>query len=480
MWSRADWLVPHLNGVPYSEKPPLLFWLMHAGWSVLGVNDWWPRLLPGLLALCAVALTRALCKTLWPAEVAARALVPWLVLGSFGVVFYTQVVMFDLLLANCTLLALLGFARAAHARRGGWLLICLATALGLLSKGPVMLIHVGAPWLFGPWWTGGGRHGAWYLRGSAAVLGGGLLALGWALPAATVGGAAYGNEILFRQTAGRMVDSFAHAQPFWFYLAVFPVLLLPWSAWPSAWRALREGGERSSRDPGWRLLMLAVVAPFVALSAVSGKQPHYLLPFIAPMAALLAVPLARRCETEAASAIVPIVLLASLSAGIALAPRLQGGAALTVAPWSPVWGIAAAGTLLLLAGRASPRAAARRLALAAPLVMLAFEAAFFRANGQAFDLTPAASVIRDLQDRQAPVAHAGRYEGEYHFLGRLREPLEIIGKDDASIDVWRRTHLDGYVIRAVVAPPEGAVFQQRLRGGWLSIEGPSTGSAGNH
>lgn len=477
MWSRGDWLVPHLNGVPYSEKPPLLFWLMHAGWAVLGVNDWWPRLLPGLLALSLVALSRSLCKTVWPAELEARALVPWLVVGSFGVAFYTQVVMFDLLLANCTMLALLGFAHAARAQPGGWWLVALATALGVLSKGPIMLVHVGAPWLFGPWWTGRERHRSWYLRGGGAVLGGGLVALGWALPAAYIGGIEYGNEILLRQTAGRVVDSFAHAQPFWFYLAICPVLLLPWSVWPSAWRALREGAARPVRGLGWRLLTLAVAAPFIALSAVSGKQPHYLVPLIAPVAALLALPLSKRPMTETASIAVPIGIVACVSAAIALASRTQAAAALTVAPWAPAWGVAAAAALLLLARRASPRGSVRRLALAAPLVMLAFETAFFRANAAAFDVRPAASVVRELQNLNAPIAHAGRYEGEYHFLGRLMKPLEIIGVDDASIDAWRRAHSDGYVIRVVAERPNGVIYRQRLRGQWLSIEGPTTGSA---
>src|SRR5690606_35209772 len=127
------------------------------------------------------------------------------------------------------------------------------------------------------------------------------------------------NEILLRQTAGRMVDSFAHAQPFWFYLALFPVLLLPWSAWPRAWRALREGAGREPPDPGWRLLILAVGAPFIALSAVSGKQPHYLIPFIAPVAALIALPLSKRAESETLSVLVPSLLLANISAAIAVA-----------------------------------------------------------------------------------------------------------------------------------------------------------------
>ena len=45
MWAHGHWLVPHINGEPYSEKVPLLFWMIHAGWAVFGVNDVWPRIL---------------------------------------------------------------------------------------------------------------------------------------------------------------------------------------------------------------------------------------------------------------------------------------------------------------------------------------------------------------------------------------------------------------------------------------------------
>ena len=56
MWWRDEFLVPHLNGDTYSHKPPLLFWLMHAGWWLFGVNDWWPRLIAPLFSLLDLAL----------------------------------------------------------------------------------------------------------------------------------------------------------------------------------------------------------------------------------------------------------------------------------------------------------------------------------------------------------------------------------------------------------------------------------------
>src|SRR5262245_66660685 len=115
MWSRGDLVLPYLNGAPYTDKGPVLFWLMHVGWAVFGVNDWWPRLLPALFALSTVLLSRSLALTLWPDDRRAAALVPWLLTGSLAFAVYTQVVLVDLLLTCCTLLALLGMARAERA-----------------------------------------------------------------------------------------------------------------------------------------------------------------------------------------------------------------------------------------------------------------------------------------------------------------------------------------------------------------------------
>lgn len=35
VWS-GDWITPHLDGIPYFDKPPLLYWLMAASFAALG------------------------------------------------------------------------------------------------------------------------------------------------------------------------------------------------------------------------------------------------------------------------------------------------------------------------------------------------------------------------------------------------------------------------------------------------------------
>jgi hypothetical protein len=56
MYQRNDWVLLHLNGAPYSHKPPLLFWLINLGWGAVRRQ----RLVaaPRRLALCAARPAR--------------------------------------------------------------------------------------------------------------------------------------------------------------------------------------------------------------------------------------------------------------------------------------------------------------------------------------------------------------------------------------------------------------------------------------
>lgn len=193
MWARADWLVPHLNGAPYSDKPPLLFWSIQAGWALFGVNEWWPRLVPSLFALLGLYLTRGLARRLWPQHDWIALAAPWVLASTQLWTHWMTRVMFDMLLSTFVLMAVYGLVLASQGRRRvGWTLVALGCGLGLLAKGPAMLLPILSVGLLGPWWSDMARtepH-AWFGRCLAAVLVGDALALAWALPAAASGGAA--------------------------------------------------------------------------------------------------------------------------------------------------------------------------------------------------------------------------------------------------------------------------------------------------
>src|SRR5262245_20009603 len=48
MLTRGDWVVPHLQGEPYLDKPPLFYWLVMLSYSLGGVGEAAARLVPAL------------------------------------------------------------------------------------------------------------------------------------------------------------------------------------------------------------------------------------------------------------------------------------------------------------------------------------------------------------------------------------------------------------------------------------------------
>ena len=67
------WLYSHLNGANYSDKPPVLFWLINLVWSVTGPNEFAGRLTPALFLPVTVFLTGVLGRRLGGEAVGARA-----------------------------------------------------------------------------------------------------------------------------------------------------------------------------------------------------------------------------------------------------------------------------------------------------------------------------------------------------------------------------------------------------------------------
>src|SRR6267143_7272968 len=64
MFTRHDLITPTLGGLPWFEKPPLLYWLMIAGYRVLGVSEYAARLGPAICGLLTAVFVYWIGKTI--------------------------------------------------------------------------------------------------------------------------------------------------------------------------------------------------------------------------------------------------------------------------------------------------------------------------------------------------------------------------------------------------------------------------------
>ncbi|NII09928.1 glycosyltransferase family 39 protein [Oleiagrimonas sp. C23AA] len=448
MRESGQWLVPFLNGHPYPDKPPLLFWLINLFWTLTGVHAWAARALNVAVTGLGVLLLRALVSRLGGSP-KVKSEAAWLWVGSLAVIAFSSTIMFDGLLTACSLGMWLGGIdltgdRGARRRLLGIVVIALSLGLGILAKGPVALLVGGLPLALAPWWSGHARAQwlAWLGALLIALIAGAALALSWALPAAHAGGAAYENAIFLRQTVGRVADSFAHRRPIWWYLPLLPVLILPWVACMARTRttpSLQVASDDRQRLK--RFGLAAFVPAFVAFSLISGKQPHYLLPLLPALALLAGVATAeQRWRLSPARAGAVLALLGVLTAVLVYRVRLPDT---TMAP--ALWGVASALLGVALAWRRPRPLPTAWVAVAMALALLFTRVAAVQAGGERFDITPAAQQLAYAQAHHIPVMSAGDHDGMYDFAGKLQHPVPFV-QGHGALDAWMRAHPDGWVI----------------------------------
>ncbi|MEK7819489.1 MAG: glycosyltransferase family 39 protein [Pseudomonadota bacterium] len=493
-WEMArdqQFLVPHLNGAPYSHKPPLLFWLMNLGWAVFGINDVTPRLVAPLFGLGTLALTARLARMLWPDAPRAAKIAPLILVGGLFFALFTTLTMFDPMLAFFAVAGLVGLIDAARGGLARGMIVCgVAIGFGVLAKGPAILLHVLPVALAAPWWAPllpGGRAPPWkrwYAGVFGAVLLGAVIGLAWAIPAAIAGGPEFAYAIFIGQSAGRMVESFAHKRPFWWLAAWLPVLLLPWTIWPGLWRALASKGAwgRLCRDAGGRLIAVWFGVAFVAFSLISGKQFHYLLPEF-PALALIAARLmgdAAARDRPARDAAVPALLVFALAAAAALLPVLPFAAKLQdrIEGMAFAWmalpaAVALVAGIAALSGRLAADKAPGVLALLGALLVVGIHLAAYPMLARFYDVAAVSQRLKAWESEGEAIAHVAKYHGQFHFAGRLEKPIAVIGLADQDIPAWLAAHPKGKIVSYRDRPPGPGepqpLFQAPFRNDWVVV-----------
>lgn len=297
-----DWrgtVLLHLHDHPYTQKPPIFFWLAALAGAPGGRVDEVAARLPSAVAgVATIAATMALGTLLFGRSTGTLA--GLLLLTTIDWSYRARTAHLDTLLALFETLALLAFwrtessrAQGRSVRRGDIAWLHAALGLAILTKGPV---GFAVPLLAIAAYLGWERRlrdltslcPAWAL---AVSIGPGLL---WITAAIALAPAGFFDAAVVDNLFGRAVEGTAHARPFWFYLQKSPGDLLPWALLLPITLAV---GRRALRDPadgsGWRFLIAWIATTLLLFSAISGKRVRYLLPIEPAFALLFATTLAR-------------------------------------------------------------------------------------------------------------------------------------------------------------------------------------------
>ena len=285
-------VIPHVNGLLYMEKPPLLYYLVAASLSLFGETESAARVIPTLASLACMAGVWWFAARIRRPE--AGKLAVMILASSLGFMLMSRVVMFDMLFTTFLTLALLGFHvawREGNRRvlRFAW--ACLA--LALLTKGFLALALFGL--VLGSHFLLNERRQLWpalrFLMDWPGILLFLLIAVPWhVLASLEYPGFAWFyfiNEHVLRFLGKRIPHDY-YSGPVWYYLPRLLGFLFPWSfhLLLSFARAERGGDSRTTG-----FLWAAWLTPLLFFSLSSAKANYYMVAALPALALLLALQL---------------------------------------------------------------------------------------------------------------------------------------------------------------------------------------------
>lgn len=314
-----DWIVMHLNGVPYFVQPPLYFWLGAATAFFLGPTSFALRLPSALATIALGAFTGYAVARQAGTRVGVYAAV--ILSTCLMQTIIGRLAIMDALLDLAVAMTILWWFRGLQTGGDryviyGWI----AAAGGFLAKG--LVAPVVALLVIVPFYLWNRRVETMRPLSARAWIGGVVVFLAVVLPWMIALVAHYHlfplQKLIGEYTIGRYTGVVENqAGPFWYYLPVIILGFFPWIAFlPMA----IVYGIRQLRDPASdsaRLLRLAfawIVMPLLFFSFARTKLPNYValeFPALALVTALYFEDVVRRGASRSvviSAATVPVTI----------------------------------------------------------------------------------------------------------------------------------------------------------------------------
>jgi 4-amino-4-deoxy-L-arabinose transferase-like glycosyltransferase len=300
MAETGNWIVPQIDyGIPFWGKPPLSFWASAVSISIFQNSEFFLRL-PQVLAAAGVLLltwhfVRALHSSRQQADVAVAVIAT-----TIGFLVAAGSVMTDMFLCLAMTLTMTGFWRGWHGDKAQVYLMYTGLGIGLLAKGPVIIVLAGValfPWLVIQY----GIAGLWRPLWQRLHLPSGILLMlaiaapwYWLVERESPGFLEY---FILGEHFQRFVDSgwqgdlygSGHAQirgTIWVY---WLIVTLPWSPLLLilAGKAVMREHLLLPRDPLTSFALLWMCSPMLLFTLAGNILPAYILPGLPALGLLM-------------------------------------------------------------------------------------------------------------------------------------------------------------------------------------------------
>src|SRR5450432_394382 len=323
MLKRGDWITPTLGHQPWLEKPALLYWEEMITFRIFGVSDWAARLPSAFSALLMIVVIYLFLRRFRPGSQLDGAL---MTASCAAVIGFARAAATDMPLAANFSIAMLAWYAWFESQQRRWLVAAFAfLGLATLAKGPVAvaffaLVVIGFIAARSDWRL---LARSLWLPGIATYC---VVTLPWFV-AVQIRNPEFFHIFIVEHNLARFgTNLYRHPQPFWYFLPVALIGLLPWTiftvaaiaetvrGWKSEGRKIFDGED--SLDV---FLLLWFALPIVFFSFSQSKLPGYILPAF-PAAPILVASFVRRRTSSNLSVGAAAVLLHALFAGILVMP----------------------------------------------------------------------------------------------------------------------------------------------------------------
>ena len=281
----TDPVVPHLNNVPYGEKPPLFYYIVFAFAKTFRClpHETSMRLASAFTAFITLIVFFLLTRKTFGFS---RSLTSVIILGLTPL-FYWQAryLQVDMVFSAALVLALLAFFRFTEDDRTGWYYaFFIMLALAFMAKGPlsvalavpVIILYCISekklPVLIN-------RH---TLMGILVFL---AIIIPWYYAVYLKEGYPFLYENILRQNFLRFFEAWSHKRPFYYYFTTLPLDFFPWSLFLPL--GLLSAFKTWRSDNRTRFFLLWFLWFFFFLSLSSGKISKYMLPALPALAVIV-------------------------------------------------------------------------------------------------------------------------------------------------------------------------------------------------